>query len=85
MSHSLHKHGITAELSTASALAHLDMGCRSFDFWIKSVIKVHIREPKIIKATPYIINMECANGFHFKIFLKVLSARKIVATPFSCL
>lgn len=70
MSHSLHKHGITTELSTASALAHLDMGCCSFDFWIKSMIKMHIREPEITKATAYIINMECANGFHFKMFFE---------------
>lgn len=68
MSHSLHKHGITTELSTASALAHLDMGCCSFDYWINSTIKMHIRETRIIKATACIINMECANGFHFYFF-----------------
>lgn len=48
------------------------------------MVKRNIREPKMIKATAYIINMECANGFHFKIFFEVLSARKIAATPFSC-
>lgn len=63
MSHSLHKHGIRTELSTASALARLDMGCWSLDFWIKSMIKIHIREPKIMGSSIWNVLMAFTSKF----------------------